>query len=351
MEFGILTLPALIASAFFGIAILKEADPIVVYPVPVPPALVEEGYTTKVVANRLTSEIAEITARARTVRDTREFAVVDEESPAEAIGDYFELLAPVHAIQEYWGRVHFSFTADVVRVADGYQMNVAGKNNRTLDSLRISVAAKDPQALIHKAAIEMVRFMDPYVVASYMYETTRAAESSDYSDTLRELRYCMAAIPDTDWHWIHNLWGLVLFRQGDTDGAIERFEQALRIRPGFVLAVYNLGNALLAKGDAPGAIEKYKEVLVLDQATNFRTPHALTQWGRALRVLNREADAEAMLRRAIEAGRTYADAYNALGELLRDRNDFAGARDAFEHAAALDPTRREFAANLSGLAH
>lgn len=351
MEFGILTLPALIASAFFGIAVLKQADPLVVYPVPVPPALEEQGYTGKVVANRLTAEIGSITEQARTLRDTRDFAVVDEETPVEAIGDYFELLAPVHAIQEYWGRVNFSFSADVVRVGDGYQMNMAGKNNRTLHAFRSSVAANDPQSLIHTAAIEMMRFMDPYVVASYTYETTRAAGGTDYSATLRELRNCMGVIPDTDWHWIHNLWGLVLFRQGNPDAAIERYQQALRIRPGFVLAVYNWGDALLAKGDAAGAIEKYAEVIALDQATNFRTPQALTHWGMALRALNRPQEAEAMLRRAIAADRAYADAYNALGELLRDRSDIAGARDAFEHAAALEPTRREFAANLSGLAH
>src|SRR5208283_5220993 len=46
----------------------------------------------------------------------------------------------------------------------------------------------------------------------------------------------------------HNNLGDALFQNGRVDEAIVHFQTALQIRPDYVLACYNLGNALLQKG-------------------------------------------------------------------------------------------------------
>lgn len=50
----------------------------------------------------------------------------------------------------------------------------------------------------------------------------------------------------------YNETGILLREQGDLDGAIESYRQAIKLRPDFQEAMYNLGVALQAKGDLDG---------------------------------------------------------------------------------------------------
>src|SRR5581483_4162130 len=52
--------------------------------------------------------------------------------------------------------------------------------------------------------------------------------------------------------------GNALAYEGHTDEAIEQFEKALALNPGYVDAHYNLANALLQKGQLPAAMDHYR---------------------------------------------------------------------------------------------
>jgi len=72
----------------------------------------------------------------------------------------------------------------------------------------------------------------------------------------------------------------VLARQGRTDEAIEHFHEALRIKPDFERAHYNLGIALLEQGKIDEAIAQFRETLRI--APDFS--QARTHLDRALKM-------------------------------------------------------------------
>lgn len=349
MDFGFLSLPVITLSLLFGYSVFFDVSAVLFHPIEVPLTLDQQGYSRRVMSARLANEVRIIKMKARTAKDERRMLLPDDESAIYTLGGYFDFLTPVRATQELMGLVEFSFVGDIVSRDNEYRLSVRGRNNRTQQFFFATVGARDPEDLVRRMAVDIVRFVDPYVVASYQYETTRDRKGTDYADTLRELRHCAAAMPEGERHWAHNLWGLVLLQQGQPDEAIERFRQALRLRPDFVPALHNWGTALLAKGQHEAAIAKFREVLALDGQARQRTPHAYTGMATALRALDRPEEAAVLYREAIQADPRFAEAYNGYGELLRQTGDTAGARAMFERAADLDPLRTEFATNLAAL--
>jgi tetratricopeptide (TPR) repeat protein len=56
----------------------------------------------------------------------------------------------------------------------------------------------------------------------------------------------------------------VRYEQGDVDGAVKDYDEAIRLKPDFAVAFYNRAIARSAKGDADGALEDYSEAIRLD---------------------------------------------------------------------------------------
>jgi tetratricopeptide (TPR) repeat protein len=85
-------------------------------------------------------------------------------------------------------------------------------------------------------------------------------------------------------------------RDGDADGARRLFEQAVALAPGFVRPHAYLANLALDDGDEAGAVVWFERAVASDDAS-WRTRHDL---GRLLDRLERYAEAETHLRKAIE---------------------------------------------------
>jgi len=54
-----------------------------------------------------------------------------------------------------------------------------------------------------------------------------------------------------------------MFNAKMTEEAIDYYKEAIRIRPGYSAAHYNLGSALFQKGEIKEAIDHYRETLKL----------------------------------------------------------------------------------------
>ncbi|WP_029006717.1 tetratricopeptide repeat protein [Azospirillum halopraeferens] len=349
MDFGAISLPVLALSALLGYAVFFDPSPIAFHDVHVPPSLSYQGFTPAVFTSHLADEVRSINRRARTVKQVREFHLADGESAIDSITGHFDFLGPVRATQEMLGLVQFRIDGDVTRSGDEYLLSIRGLDYHRKRALETSVKGADPKALIRSAAIDIARFVDPYVVASYYYETARDAGSTDFTDTLRELRNCEATMPRDELHWVHNLRGLVHFHSGRPDAAIASYRRALALQPDFTLAVYNWGNALVAKGAHEEAIDRFREVVEADPK-GVRAARAFTQWAVALIALKRDGDAAAMLERARDADESYADLYNVWGLLLRSQGRIAEAAEMFDRAVGLLPGRADFQANLQSVA-
>jgi hypothetical protein len=105
--------------------------------------------------------------------------------------------------------------------------------------------------------------------------------------------------------------GNVLKDKGNLEAAIDSYKQALKIKPDYVNAYYNMGVALHDKGNLEAAIDSYKQVLKIKP--------------------------------------DYAEAYYNMGNVLQKKGDLEAAIDSYKQAIKIKPDHAEVHGNL-GLA-
>jgi len=147
---------------------------------------------------------------------------------------------------------------------------------------------------------------------------------------------CVAAGPPRDPLTAdeHNDLGVAYFGRGEIRRSAREFERAIALRPHWVRALVNLGDARLAIGDVESAIEAYQRAVTIapdDPGAANNLAWALIQdpvrWPEA------EAIIYGALARQPEPRGYYLD---TLGALLLRKGDSRGALDAFRGALA-DP--------------
>ncbi|HYE97337.1 MAG TPA: tetratricopeptide repeat protein, partial [Planctomycetota bacterium] len=116
-------------------------------------------------------------------------------------------------------------------------------------------------------------------------------------------------------------------------GAVEDYDEVLRLRPSHARAWHNRGVARALLGDAAGGLAD------LDRAVALDPLYAMTFYNRAVTHASRQALAEARrdYDRALELNPRHAEAFNNRGVLRARAGDFAGAVEDYERAIALKP--------------
>jgi len=171
--------------------------------------------------------------------------------------------------------------------------------------------------------------------------------------------------------------GVLLEKAGDTHGAIEQYQAALQTDPNNKLTHRLLARALAQSGDINGAIDQYEVAVKLDP--NDAGVH--NDFGVALHRNSDDSDAIYQYRRALAldptdfaAHRNLADAlnetgnttqaitelqtaaglrpddvtiHNAIGNLLFERNDITGAMAQWQTASRIDPKNPDALAGMS----
>ena len=138
---------------------------------------------------------------------------------------------------------------------------------------------------------------------------------------------------------------LALMKKGRTDEAIPHLEALLKEDPNNAQAHYNLGNALQKKGDSQGAIAAYEKALSIQA----RYPAAHYYLGIALDQNGQIDEAIAHYQQAVKEQPNYPQAYCLLGNALLEKARVDDAIAAYEQALKSRPTYPD-AENNIGLA-
>jgi tetratricopeptide (TPR) repeat protein len=143
----------------------------------------------------------------------------------------------------------------------------------------------------------------------------------------------------------HNLIGLALYKQGDPEGAVQQYREALKLDPKYAEAHFNLGNAYQRLADAEhdageaqqhlqdaeaefAAAVRYQKKFVLAHY-NLATVYAAT---------NRPDQAITELGQCTKGDPQFFPAFVLLGKLQYERRDFEGAIASLTRFTELDPT-------------
>ena len=114
--------------------------------------------------------------------------------------------------------------------------------------------------------------------------------------------------------------------------SVERYEQLLAQDPSSSVFV-ELAKALIAKGDAPRAIQVCEQGLV----HHPQSVAGRVQWGKALLLLGRPAEAMAQFDQATAIDKENPYAYNLIAEVLLQRGLYRSALPILRKASALQP--------------
>ena len=144
------------------------------------------------------------------------------------------------------------------------------------------------------------------------------------------------------WMAHYNL-GIALNEQGDTEGAIAHYRQALDLRPSYGEAHYNLGRLLVQKGQVEEAIVHYEKALEINPAD----AEAHNNLGATLFASGRVDEAIAHYRKALAARGDYPDASCNLASALLFNGDLDGAIKYYSACLAVSPNQVEAQYNLA----
>ena len=144
------------------------------------------------------------------------------------------------------------------------------------------------------------------------------------------------------WMAHYNL-GIALNDQGDADGAIAHYRQAIELRPSYAEAHYNLGRLLVQKGQLDDAIAHYEKALEINPAD----AEAHNNLGVALFANGRVDEAIAHYRKALAIQPGYADASCNLANALLSNGNLDGAIAYYSACLAVSPNQAEAQYNLA----
>jgi tetratricopeptide (TPR) repeat protein len=166
-----------------------------------------------------------------------------------------------------------------------------------------------------------------------------------WHDDLTLFQHAIDAAPENPLALYHV--GDDLVEMGRDSEAIPYLEEMIRLRPDFVyIGYYTLGKAQAKEGKSDLAIQS------LTEAVRVRPDYPEAYYSRGVTLLNsgNSQSAEPDLRAALQYGLSVeysANAHNALGVILAQRDDVKGATEQFEHAVAIQPASVDAQRNLA----
>jgi len=383
----VLLLGSLLGVIGFTIVELRR-DVVVIDPIRLPASLRNMGYSEDVAALRLWDAVVQINEATPTVKDRVALLPASQRVDFEAPGAGMSMQTIVRMLRRF-------LDLGETRIAGEFICESTACNPESL-ALRLRVFRNDRMDIIYlppvgarpgggtqdnkeidryfdTAALELLRYLDPYMVAFYLYQTDKVAAEREALKLIGPLNQQLK--------WGLNLLGLIAADKGDHQSAIDWYRRASTDGEGgeFAVAFINWGDALRATGDTDGAIEKYQRAAEIDpedalahnnwgialrEMGDFdgaiaRFTHATTlapgdvsiynDWGSALFGKGDLDQAIAKFQRATELAPNYAPAHFNWGIVLDKKGDLEGAIVKFARAATLDPDDVE-ALNSWGIA-
>lgn len=297
----------------------------IIDPIEAPDALVGEGYKPPVVSQRVMDEMLAIRRAATTLKEGRDVSPEWQQIDIDVPGTGLSVKTILRIVRGLLGFPETRIGGEIVRDGELFRLRlriagigaVAEPEGRPADAI---------DELINLGARELMRAVDPYILASYLADIDPAA-------ALETIKYCLVNDPPDDDAWAYNLWGLLLVEAESFDEAAEKYALAIEKAPDLALPVNNWGATLYRLKDYEGAIAKYQAALEVDP----QFISAYNNWGLALAALEDFAAAIEIYRRAIALDPEHPAAYvNWASELARS-DEAETAEEKFRQAISLDP--------------
>jgi tetratricopeptide (TPR) repeat protein len=306
----------------------------------VPKSFADSGYTPDVASQRLRDALLDYTKKANS----------SMHSPAIALhGELKDIIVP---------KIELSLDSLISTVRNffgiGSQRTISGEfvARRQLLWLRVRIDGKEvyrseagvdpdnPDELLAAAAPAILEEIQPYIVASHLYE-------ADPERAVAKADAIIARGPERDdnVYYAHILRGNFFTDRGATAQAAASYSKAIAINRNFPVGHSNLSLTLKELGNLDAAIAEARTSLRMDQ--NWYLGYIAL--GLALLAQNNADEAIAQFRRATALEPKSFDAHAGLGYAFRDKQNFDAAIAEYREAIAIAPKDTIAHVNLGGL--
>jgi tetratricopeptide (TPR) repeat protein len=264
IEWLVVVAPVAFSALVFGLALGTNPIDVSLQEVTTPSVLEERGYAADTIFELLERKIGAIVDGAGSARVPERIEVGTPDTAINAYAEIVNVEAPVRATQrllnlvDYVAEIHFmsgegNAIAATVRIRDSNTL-------RLLQFDRIEGQVDAFEDLLDQIARSIVSFLDPYIMAAYLYNRSIQDQAS-YDDVVEYIRQMIVVVDENYLPWFYNLLGQISDQSGDPGLAIEYYRQAIGIESKFYLAYINWGRVLAGLGREAEAIELYHAAL------------------------------------------------------------------------------------------
>ncbi len=326
--------PITLVTAIFLILVTVETcryKEIIVNPILIPQELIDIGYTPDVAAARITDS-----------SNNFHTSTIDKQllNPG-TISRELDLImptfgVPIRPIARY---LRDLFDLDITTIS-GEIMYHELENQVSIRLRKDSVPIFNHSAefsewgmneLFDKSGYQLAKVTYPFEIAIYHYNRR------EYIEAEKLVNFIFSHLDENEYKYVLalNLYGVLLFKNGQYDEAISKFNRAITISPTFIAPYNNWAAVLAKKNDYPGAVMKFMDALRLDP--NNATTYVF--WcGALLEPENLDIDiAIERCEKALELDKHNIYAYVNLGIALMLKRDYLRAIENYEKALELDP--------------
>ena len=140
-----------------------------------------------------------------------------------------------------------------------------------------------------------------------------------------------------------HLRGIIAYREGNREAAMEWFRRAQQAAPEFAVASNDLGNVLMEEGRTGEAIAAYRRAIQMAPDS----PQTHNNLGNAWQIAGCVEESVRCYQRALSLSPRYAEAHRNLGSALRRLGRLTDAATCFQTAVSLNPGYAEAIAQLA----
>lgn len=308
----------------------------------------EKFYDDRNFANNLGNELTLVIQQAKSIKSAQRYDTpISEKLPnveipsikisTKSIISYLRECFPISFIRGLFGYKTTRLSGEVTLIDDEIKISlrIAKNTDRSLNSYTkiFSRKAGELNLLMKEVSEFIMSDTEPYLFASYLYQTKRIEEARSQIQ-----RICLQRDDDWDTFFALVLWGLILDDEKKYDQAIEKFNEALKykkdgkIEPETVVA-YNLwGQVLSRKGLLDEAVEKFETGIQQDpNYAPIYSSYAIALWKKGSK-----DKALANLEHALKLDRNLSEAYYNLGLIIHS-DDPEKAYSLYLQSIELDP--------------
>lgn len=353
LDFGVFTLPA-VAAAMVFVAALFVGEDIVIEKVYVPEVREWSGYTSTVATRILTDELRELSVAAASELQAINIDEGGVEKGISAFEDYFEVGLLINGTRNVLGLIKYYINGEITEQGAETQLAIRVYTKKEDEPVKLIVVrgkADDLDGLLHEGAIQILEYINPYVIALYHRRNELEAKQYDFPKTRATIEKFLEKQPPEQHFLAYGLLGRTYMLRAERDTtltpeqreaayaeAIRNLDAALYQQPDFLYPLINLGIIYAGKKDYARADQYFARAVV--QHPNYLVTR--TAWGKMLEEQGLVNDAIIQYEAAVEIKPDDAELHIRLAKLYERAGRKEDAAAQAEKALKLDPMSQAY---------